>query len=107
MSAKFSIVITTIDSDQGARSIAEASLSSRLAACVQIFPIRSHYVWKDELREENEFFLQMKALTENFDALAAVIRAVHSYDVPEILRLDIAEGDRAYLDWVAQCARRE
>jgi periplasmic divalent cation tolerance protein len=107
MSAKFSIVITTIDSDQGARSIATAVLSSRLAACVQIFPMRSHYVWNDEMREENEFFLQMKAPTDNFEALAALIREIHTYDIPEILRVDIADGDRAYLSWVAQYARRD
>jgi periplasmic divalent cation tolerance protein len=105
MRAKFSIVITTIDSVEGARSLARAALSSRLVACVQIFPIRSHYVWKDEMREESEFSLQMKAPTQNFDALAALIRSVHTYDLPEILRVDIADGDRAYLDWVAQSSR--
>ncbi len=105
MDFEFSIVITTTDNDESARAIAHAALAARLAACVQIVPIRSHYVWKDELREESEFLLQMKTRTENYQKLAALIRSAHHYEVPEILRVDIAEGDRAYLDWVDRFSR--
>ena len=38
-----------------------AALAAKLAACVQIHPVRSHYVWKGEMREEPEFLLHMKA----------------------------------------------
>ncbi|MBI1866988.1 MAG: divalent-cation tolerance protein CutA [Methylocystis sp.] len=106
MGADFSVVMTTIDSDDGARKIVAAALAAKLAACVQVFPIRSHYVWKGELREEAEFLVQLKARTADYQALAAVIRRVHSYEVPEILRLDIADGDKAYLDWIAQATER-
>ncbi len=106
MSADFSVVMTTIDSDEGARKIVAAALEAKLAACVQVFPIRSHYVWKGEMREEAEFFIQMKARTADYAALAAAIRGAHSYEVPEILRVDVADGDRAYLDWIAQATER-
>lgn len=103
----FCIVMTTIDSDEGARKIVAAALKSRLAACVQVFPIRSHYVWKGETRDESELFIQMKARTADYEALAAAIRGAHSYEVPEILRVDVADGDKAYLDWIAQATGRE
>lgn len=107
MNAEFSILVTTIDSDEKAREIAKAALAARLAACVQIFPIQSHYEWKGEMREDAEIMIQMKIRTRDYAELAALVRRLHSYDVPEILRFDIAEGDAAYLDWIAETTRRE
>lgn len=104
---KFCVVQTTIDSEAGAERIARALLAARLAACVQIYPIRSFYVWNGETRADPEFLVQSKARAEDYDALAAAIRAVHPYEVPEILRLDISTGDPAYLDWAARATARD
>ena len=106
MDGKFSIVTTTTDSYEAARAMARALLSARLAACVQIAPIRSHYVWKEEMREEEEYLLQIKARTEDYEAIASAIRAAHSYETPEILRVDIDAGDQSYLDWIATSTER-
>ncbi|PWB84216.1 MAG: divalent-cation tolerance protein CutA [Methylocystaceae bacterium] len=103
----FCIVVTTTDTDESARRIAHAALDARLAACVQLFPIRSLYSWRGELRDEAEIFVQMKARVEDYDLLAEAIRAVHGYEVPEILRIDVADGDKAYLDWVALATARD
>jgi periplasmic divalent cation tolerance protein len=107
MSARFAILVTTIDSDEKARGLARAALEARLAACVQIFPIRSHYVWNGEMREEAEFLVQMKIRGEDYPPLAALVRRLHSYETPEILRFDVAEGDAAYLEWILQATQRE
>ena len=107
MSADYSILVTTIDSGEKAREIARTALAARLAACVQVFPVSSHYVWQGETREDAEVVVQMKLRTSDYAELAALVRRLHSYDVPEILRLDIAEGDTAYLDWIAKTTRRE
>lgn len=104
--AIFCVVVTTLGSETAAKEIARAALAAKLAACVQIFPIRSLYEWNGELRDEPELLVQMKGRVDDYDALAAVIRARHPYDVPEILRFDIAEGDAAYLDWVARTTAR-
>ena len=80
MDARFSIVTTTTDSYEAARAMARALLSARLAACVQIAPICSHYVWKEEMREEEEYLLQIKARTQDYEAIASAIRAAHSYE---------------------------
>jgi periplasmic divalent cation tolerance protein len=102
----FCVVVTTIDSETKAEEIARAALAAKLAACVQILPIRSLYEWNGELRDEPELLVQLKARDEDYDALAAAIRALHPYDVPEILRFAIAAGEPAYLDWVARTTAR-
>jgi periplasmic divalent cation tolerance protein len=106
MDVKLCIVVTTTSDYDAARALARTLLTSRLAACVQMSPIQSCYIWKDELREDEEFLVQIKARMEDYDALAAAIRAAHSYETPEILRLDVDAGDRSYLEWAAFCTRR-
>ncbi|MBI1980639.1 MAG: divalent-cation tolerance protein CutA [Methylocystis sp.] len=100
------IIVTTIDDEEKARALARAALSAKLAACVQIHPIRSCYVWKDEMREEPEFLLHMKARGEDCPALAELVRRLHSYETPEILRVDVAEADPDYLAWAMEATRR-
>lgn len=100
------ILVTTIDSDEKARELARAALESKLAACVQIHAVRSHYIWKDEMREEPELLLQMKARAEDWAALADLVRSLHSYDTPEILRIDVVAADGDYLAWALAATRR-
>jgi periplasmic divalent cation tolerance protein len=107
MNPSYAILVTTIDSDDKARELIEAALEARLAACAQVFPIRSHYVWKGELREEAELFIQMKLRAQDYAPLAALIKRLHGYETPEILRLDVADGDPAYLDWITEATRRD
>lgn len=100
------ILVTTVDDEEEARKLAHAALSARLAACVQIQSVRSHYVWRGELCEESEFLLQMKHRGEDYPALAGLVRRLHSYETPEILRIDVAEADRPYAEWLFEATRR-
>jgi periplasmic divalent cation tolerance protein len=106
MPAPFSMVVTTVANDEKAREIALAALETRLAACVQLYPITSHYVFEGELHEDEEIALHLKIRTEDYDPLAALIRRLHDYEIPEIIRFDIAEGDKAYLDWLSETLKK-
>jgi len=101
-----SILVTTIDRLERAQALARAALAERLAACVQIGPVTSHYAWKGEYCEDQEFRLEMKHRTEDHAALAALVRKHHSYETPEILRIDIAEADPAYAAWLTESTQR-
>lgn len=107
VSAAVCILMTTIDSEAAAGRLAKAMLDARLAACVQIFPIQSHYIWQGEMREDAEFMLHMKIRASDYAAAQALVLQLHRYDTPEILRIDVADGAPAYLDWVAANTRRE
>ncbi len=103
---EFCVVQTTIDNEAQAEAIAGALLTKKLAACIQIATVRSHYVWKDAVAREQEFLLAIKARAADFAAIAAAIRALHSYELPEIVALPILAGDAAYLDWLRQATAR-
>ena len=101
----FCVVVTTTDSEEHAERIVDAVLEARLAACLQLIPIKSCYVWEGRIARDNEVLMLIKAKSTDYDALAACIRAAHTYEVPEIVRLDIAAGDKSYLDWIEAVTR--
>jgi periplasmic divalent cation tolerance protein len=101
----FCVVLTTTDSEEHAERIVDAVLEAKLAACLQLIPIRSCYVWEGKIARDNEILIQIKAKSADYDDLAACIRGAHTYDVPEIVRLDIAAGEKPYLDWIASVTR--
>jgi len=95
----FCLVQTSIDDEAKAEAIAEALVTQRLAACVQIAPVRSVYIWKGAVAREKEFVLSAKARRADFDAVCAAIKALHSYEVPEIIAVPFT-GEEAYMEWV-------
>jgi periplasmic divalent cation tolerance protein len=101
----YCIVTTTVDTQEGADRIIARVLDDKLAACVQAFPVTSHYVWQDERRSEPEILLQMKAKSADWDALCAAVRSVHPYDTPEIVRTPVEAGDARYLKWIDDVTR--
>ncbi len=100
MDAKFSVVITTTPDRAEADRLAHLLLSQRLAACVQVSQIASHYTWNGEMQVTNEQMILIKCPSINFDRIEQCIKANHSYDLPEIVQLPIATGSVEYLKWI-------
>jgi len=96
------IVTTTASADE-ARRIGAALVEERLAACVQIVgPIESIYRWQGKVETATEWQCWIKTRSQHYDAVEAVIRRLHSYEVPEILAVPIIAGSEAYLKWLSQ-----
>ncbi|MFD0851223.1 divalent-cation tolerance protein CutA [Actinomadura adrarensis] len=96
-------VLTTTDSEDDAVRLGHLITEARLAACVQIVgPIRSLYWWDGKLQDEREWQLLIKATSEILPTLKDLIKANHSYDVPEIIATDIVGGNEDYLDWISE-----
>jgi periplasmic divalent cation tolerance protein len=83
--------------------IARPLVAEGLAACVNVLPgVRSLYVWEGAVHDEAETTLLIKVAAEKVDALRERLRALHPYEVPEILALpvDTARSDPDYVAWV-------
>ena len=95
------VVFCTAGSEAEASRIAGALVERRLAACVNVVPgVHSTYRWEGAVRTDSEWLLIVKTRRERFEEVRAAIREHHSYELPEIVMLDIAEGDPAYLAWI-------
>jgi|ERR1041384_837347 periplasmic divalent cation tolerance protein len=97
------IVLTTAGSEEEARKIAHTLVERRLAACVNIVPqIESVYRWQGKVESATEWFLVIKTRRQLFERVRDAVKELHSYELPECVMLEIAEGDNAYLDWIAK-----
>ena len=94
------IVQTTCSSKQEAKIIAKALIEEKLAACVQMYEIESFYNWKNEFCCDNETLLNIKTIKENFEKIKSKILELHSYDLPEIIQLDITNASEEYLKFI-------
>ena len=96
------IVLTTVGSEDEARKIAQHLVETQLAACVNIIPhVESVYRWQGKLESSREWLLLIKTSSERFPAARDAIRALHSYELPECIAINIEDGSPAYLKWLA------
>ncbi|MFC0679933.1 divalent-cation tolerance protein CutA [Lysobacter korlensis] len=86
-----------------ADAIATALVEERLAACVSALPgMRSTYRWQGQVEQAQEVLLLIKTSAPRLDALSARIRALHPYELPEVIAVEAAGGLAPYLQWVVE-----
>jgi periplasmic divalent cation tolerance protein len=93
------VLVTTVTQAEGL-AIAQVLVQQKLAACVNLFPVQSIYIWQGDLCEDQEWQLVIKTQLDHFSELETAIRAHHSYEVPEIIALPLAAGAEPYLAWI-------
>ena len=97
------VVLTTAGSDEQADGIASALVEEGLAACVNIVPgIRSVYNWKGAVERDREVLLVIKTAADRLEDVRRRVRELHSYELPELIALRVADGDPDVLAWIEQ-----
>ncbi len=99
-------VLVTVASRAEGERIADALVTERLAACVNIVgPVQSVYRWDNQVQRDEELLLIIKTRALLLGDLEARIKALHSYQTPEVIALPITSGSQAYLDWLRSATR--
>jgi periplasmic divalent cation tolerance protein len=95
------MVFTNLPDRASAAQLARTLVEKRLAACVNVLgEIASVYRWKGEIVSETEVTVLIKTRSAVYAALEARIKALHPYEIPEIVAVPVADGLPAYLEWV-------
>ena len=95
------VVLMTAANGEEATRLADLLIGAHLAACVQILPeMESVYRWQGKIERESEHLLLAKTTRGKFDELEREVRALHSYETPEIIAVPIVAGSYPYLDWL-------
>ncbi len=103
----YCLLFVTCGSEENGVAIARRLVKEKLAACVNLFPsVRSIYSWQDELCDEGEILLLIKARREDLGAIEALIGELHAYEVPEILAISLEKGSNRYLEWLAKATTK-
>jgi periplasmic divalent cation tolerance protein len=100
------IVFSTTANAKEANRIAKDLIKRKLAACVNIVPISSHYRWKGKTVHHRECLIIIKTRSEVFARMKGRILALHSYQLPEIVTLKIENGYKPYLEWIDNSVRK-
>jgi periplasmic divalent cation tolerance protein len=97
------LVLTTAPDVETARGLAHGLVERRFAACVNVLPgATSVYRWEGAVQEEAEVLLVIKTRAARLAEVEELLAEHHPYDVPELVALEPAHVERAYLDWLLQ-----
>lgn len=95
------VVFMTAANGEEAARLAEMLVGAHLAACVQILPeMESVYRWQGKIERQSEILLLAKTTQGKFAELEREVRALHSYDTPEIIAVPVSEASAPYLKWL-------
>ncbi|HKS09596.1 MAG TPA: divalent-cation tolerance protein CutA [Pyrinomonadaceae bacterium] len=95
------VVFMTAASGEEATRLADLLIGAHLAACVQILPeMESVYRWEGKIERQSEILLLAKTTTAKFAELEREVRALHSYETPEIVAVPIVAGSSPYVAWL-------
>jgi len=93
------VIWSTVPPSRSA-DLAQRLLEKELAACVNITAVRSLYRWDGKSCDDEEHLLTIKTRRSLADAAIRALKAMHPYEVPEIIVLPVITGHVPYLDWV-------
>ena len=97
------VVFMTAANGEEAARLADMLVGAHLAACVQILPeMESVYRWQGKIERQSEVLLLVKTTRSKFDELEREVRALHSYETPEIIAVPVTTGSTPYLEWLIQ-----
>ncbi len=105
MTDAYAVLLTTVADRPSAKALAQALVTKRLAACVQMLPIESVYEWQGKIEAAAEILLICKIRRTDYAEAEAAILALHSYETPEIVMLPIAAGFSRYLAWIDEVTK--
>ena len=98
----YSMVYTTAPDEEEGGRIGREIVEKRLAACVNIFPIRSFYWWKGKVEEDGEQVMIFKTTSDLAPQVIGEVKRLSSYDVPCAVSYEMSGGEDNYLSWISE-----
>lgn len=95
------VVLVTAKDQPQARAIARGLLNDKLIACANVVKgVESMFWWQGKIDKAGEVLLVLKTRKGLFNKVCARVKALHSYDTPEVIALPIIDGNSDYLNWI-------
>ncbi|MQA31602.1 MAG: divalent cation tolerance protein CutA [Luteitalea sp.] len=95
------LVLTTVPDLERGEAIARALVEEGLAACASIGgPMTSIYRWQGATEQAIEHQMVIKTVREQVTAVQARVVALHPYQLPELVVLEVTGGSAEYLAWI-------
>ncbi len=102
---KMYILVITTCKEKDEEKIVNELLNKNLVACINSFSIKSKYIWKGKIESDDEKLLLIKTKKEKYREVERKIKELHSYEIPEIICIEIKEGYKNYLEWINEIVK--
>jgi periplasmic divalent cation tolerance protein len=102
-SAQHVVVQVTTGNREEAERIARTLVEQRLAASGQVAPLHTWYRWQGRVQEADEHLVSLFTRRDRFDAVARAVRALHGYELPQIVAVPLVAGTPELLRWIDEC----
>ena len=102
---QYCLVYVTAKDEEEASVIGKALVGEKLAACVNIHPIKSIFRWQGAISQEDEMAILAKTRAELVDEVMSRVKELHSYEVPCIVVLTLEKGNPDFLEWISQSTK--
>lgn len=95
----FILIYITHPNEDEATRVTNVLVEQKYVACSNIFPITSAYWWNGAIANEKEWVSIVKTVPENWEAVKAKVAAIHPYEVPCIMKINVEANDE-YEQWI-------
>jgi periplasmic divalent cation tolerance protein len=96
------IILSTTSSVDEAKNIAKTLIEKKLAACINIVPkVISIYEWENSIQDNTEAMMIIKTSDDMAESAKNAILELHSYTMPEVIFVDVNDGNQDYINWVS------
>lgn len=101
------VVFITAKNTSEAKKISQALVKEHLAACVNIVPkVQSFFWWGGKVDAAKEVLMIVKSQRSCFQKIIKRVKALHSYQVPEVIALPIIDGEKQYMKWLSAAVKK-
>jgi len=94
------LILVSFENNKDAEKAANYLIDHRLAACVEIYPVKNFYVWKDEKVAADEVSGIIKTDDGYFDKVRTALEKILPYEIPQIIEVKAEGANQSYLKWV-------
>jgi periplasmic divalent cation tolerance protein len=95
------LVISAYPSRDAALAAVSTAVERRLAACGNILPAESRYLFRGRVESRTEALVVFKTVPKKVGALFEFLGKNHPYEVPEIVEVDVPRVDPRYLRYLS------
>ena len=97
----FCSITTTTNKKQIIDKLSKRLLEEKYSPCIQVTaPIESKYSWEGKIKTTKEYKIDIKTLDSLSDDVVTLIKSIHNYEIPEIIKQSISVKDKDYKEWM-------
>ncbi|MCS7093747.1 MAG: divalent-cation tolerance protein CutA [Candidatus Aenigmarchaeota archaeon] len=96
---KIFLLYVVFPNEKEARKVGKYLVEKNFVACVNLFPVKSLYKWKNRIEESNEVVMIAKVEKDKVEKVVKEIERKHPYEIPFIAKFSVEVCEK-YFDWM-------